>query len=153
MKIRQQRAAHFLITAMFLGSSATLSADNIYKWQDETGKWHFSDRAPDNPAIATKEAALNPINSTATAKTNAELKTVFPEKSQEEIEHGQQKESIERQQKAQLERWCQQQRQRLRAMEGPVVFVDNNGNVIPVSEQQRIARATELSNAIRRRCE
>ncbi|HET6564922.1 MAG TPA: hypothetical protein VFG52_05870, partial [Xanthomonadales bacterium] len=39
----------FNLLALMLASStpATLLADNIYKYQDKDGIWHFTDRAPD----------------------------------------------------------------------------------------------------------
>lgn len=152
MAIKQRHYSHFLITVIFLCLSTAISADSIYKWQDENGKWHFSDKAPDNPAAAVEEAPLNSINSTATAKTNAELKEVFTEESKEEIEHRQQKQAAEDKRQAQLERWCQQQRRRLSTMEGRVAFLDSNGKVMAVSEQERIARAAALKNKIAKTC-
>ena len=37
----------FSITAIFLAFICATAAAGIYKYQDENGKWHFSDKAPD----------------------------------------------------------------------------------------------------------
>jgi murein DD-endopeptidase MepM/ murein hydrolase activator NlpD len=41
-------ARSLLISALVAGLVAPVLADNIYKYQDENGNWHFTDRLPDD---------------------------------------------------------------------------------------------------------
>jgi murein DD-endopeptidase MepM/ murein hydrolase activator NlpD len=48
-----------LLGVLLAGTSATLAAGDLYKWQDEEGLWHFSDRPPSETEQKFDTVAMN----------------------------------------------------------------------------------------------
>ena len=56
-----------------------LSQAAIYRWVDESGKVHFSDKQPENNATAQDiSGQLRPLNNDSSTTETEKLKTVFP---------------------------------------------------------------------------
>ena len=51
-----------------------------------------------------------------------------------------------------LEKYCREAKERLVAISGRVLFVDDNGEAVKVTEQERGVMAKELEKDINERC-
>lgn len=124
-------------------------AQSLYKWQDENGKWHFSDTPPPDAAGVEEITGPGPGNTIEQHGTNQRLKTQFPEMTPEERAHQQRRKKSREEQTATA---CRRARNTLARLEGRVVFLDDAGNPVEVSEEEREARARRLRREIARRC-
>jgi Domain of unknown function (DUF4124) len=146
MKIRS--ASWLWITAILSLAPASVSAESFYKWQDENGKWHFSDKPP--TGTATEAAEIGPVNTSD--NSNEALRNVFPKETAAERHHRQQKAEQQGQMEAQRKLDCRKARQYLSKIEGRVVFLDDEGQPIHTTEDQREAKAQALRQKIARYC-
>lgn len=74
--------AAFLVLLLCL---TPLSQAAIYRWVDESGKVHFSDKQPENNAPTEEiSSELRPLNSDSSATETEKLKAVFQEETPEE---------------------------------------------------------------------
>lgn len=124
----------------------------LYKWKDANGKWHFSDKAPADGNTTVEKAALGETNTTSTRETNEHLKKVFPGETPEEAAHRRQKVVQEKEKQARIDEICRQARKRLDIVRGRVIFLDENGKQVQVSEEERRARAIALEKEIKQYC-
>lgn len=145
-------ACKLVSVLLFLLAAPMVLAEDFYKWQDENGKWHFSDKAPENAPTTVEQGTVSVPNTTNTRQTNKDLKSVFSNETPAEIEHRKQQQAAEENQRAQHNRACQQARKQLKTIEGRVVFLDANGKPVQVSEDERIAKAAALRTQIERYC-
>lgn len=132
--------------------SATCFGQTLYKWKDENGKWRFSDQPPTDASTAVEEAPLREMNSTSTQETNQALQKVFPKETPEEAAHRQQKLAQEKKKQARTDDVCRQARKRLDIIRGRVVFLDDKGKAVQVSEEERHTRAVALEKEIKQYC-
>jgi len=133
--------------------SALNARGDIYRWVDEQGNLHFSDKKPEDQTVAKEiSGELRPLNSdTSTAETD-KLKQVFQGETPEERAY-QQRQRAQQQQQEQVRRQiCQQARNKLSILRGRVVFLDSNGREMEVTEDERQQRANELAEEIRHYC-
>jgi len=130
--------------------SSNIDAQSIYKWQDENGKWQFSDMPPANSDTPVEKSNPNPVNTTT--NTNRALKKVFPSQSAAETRYENQQANTKAQRSAAITQWCNQARKRLSIIEGKVVFLDEQGRALQVTEEEREARALALRKKIRKNC-
>jgi len=128
------------------------NGDTVYKWQDASGKWHFSDTPPGDEAGRATAAPIKTTNTTSTAATNRELKQVFTDELPAEAAHRRQQQQQQDARRAQLDRWCRQARDRLATIRGRVIFIDADGNPLEVTEDEREQRARALQRQIDRTC-
>jgi hypothetical protein len=137
-----------LLTLLSLQSENVIS--QVYKWQDEHGKWHFSDTKPAHSTNSVEQQEIGPVN--RTVNHNKALRDVFPESTPGEEKHRKVTEAQERQRAKEIRLWCLKARKRLKIMEGPVVFLDRNGQQVPTTEAERDAKARKLRAKIDSLC-
>ncbi|WP_299585551.1 DUF4124 domain-containing protein [uncultured Microbulbifer sp.] len=130
--------------------AATAGASELYRWVDADGRVHFSDRPPAEAKAQDISGQLNPINSAEATKNRPSLITSPATTTGREQQKRQQKEQQARQQEQQ--RNCSKARQRLRAINGRVAFIDNNGKEVRYSERERQQMAKKLQREIASRC-
>lgn len=124
----------------------------IYRWVDKNGKVHFTDKkpAPDAENI-TKQ--VKPYN-TDTSSTEIQKLTLMREQEEkerrEQLRREQQALKPEREKQRQI--YCEKQKQRLRNISGYVVFVDDNGRAVPVTEKERQQKVANLKQVIQKTC-
>lgn len=143
------RHLYGLILLASFSFASTQSHSEVYRWVDDQGKVHFGDKAPDNKQA--KEI------STQLQKQNVDYSAPLTQQSLQQLKSRQQALSTESQQQTdpnaeQRDSICRNAKQRLRIIEGPVVFLDDNGEAIEVSEVQRQQRADALENQIKKNC-
>ncbi|GAB2875393.1 DUF4124 domain-containing protein [Microbulbifer echini] len=123
--------------------AATAGASELYRWVDADGRVHFSDRPPAEAKAQDISGQLNPINSAEATKNRPSLITSPATTTGREQQKRQQKEQ---------QRNCSRARQRLRAINGRVAFIDNNGKEVRYSERERQQMAKKLQREIASRC-
>ena len=122
----------------------------IYKWRDADGNLVYSDKPPPDQQQATEiSGQLEPINRDSSHQSLPQLQQTFKGATPEEAALQQQKKQQLAQQRQQQ---CDDLRERLKTIKGRVNFYDRHGNLEPVTEQQRAARAKQLEQQIRKRC-
>ena len=126
---------------------------DAYRWIDEKGNVHFGDRPPDKSAAEDISAQIDQQNvdeSSATTKKLLEQQerrdaAIKTEQNQLDARGGDQGE--------QRRKACKEARRRLKILKGRVVFYDNDGREIEVTEKEREARATSVERQIAARCD
>jgi hypothetical protein len=125
----------------------------IYRWVDEQGNLHFSDKKPEDQAAAKEiSGELRPLNSDTSTAETGKLKQVFQGETPEEKAYQQRQQAQQQQQKKARQQACQQARNKLSILRGRVVFLDSNGRDMEVTEDERQQRANKLAEEIRHYC-
>ncbi|WP_439133136.1 DUF4124 domain-containing protein [Pseudomaricurvus sp.] len=143
-----KRAALLGLLVMLCGS---VSAE-IYQWRDASGKLHFSDKKPKQQAAKDISHTVSDINMDDSAVEREKLERLFKpetpeEKALRQKEAGRQANREEKQQKQ-----CEQARNYLDALKGPVYFVREDGSSYDISETERQQRVAALEGQIKRHC-
>ncbi|MFS1525875.1 DUF4124 domain-containing protein [Microbulbifer sp. 2304DJ12-6] len=127
-----------------------VDAGELYRWVDKDGRVHFSDRPPAKTQAQDISDKLEPINSIDGTRTQRPGESRQPRDT--EREYAQRRQQQQQARQREVERICQQTRQRLNALNGRVAFIDANGREVRYSERERQQMAEKLRNAIARRC-
>jgi len=122
----------------------------IYRWVDENGKTHFSDKPSHKIQSEDISETLEQQNIDYSAdSTSNQVQQHIRHQSARQTEQQQ----IDQQQpKNNNEANCQRARKALRAINGRVIFLDKDGKEIKTTEQERAEKAAKLSAEISRRC-
>ena len=139
------RYVALLVFALF---SVSVSA-GIYRWVDDEGNVHFSDKAPDTEKSEDLTGQLTPINSDSSARETEKMRDLFKGETPEEAHYRKQQEKA---QQARMGKACRDAKARLKKLRGRFYMVDDNGKEIVVSadEQQNMVR--DLEQQIRKYC-
>lgn len=131
-----------------LGVAAPLNAE-LYKWTDENGKIHYSDRKPATQTNAREiSRELTPINIDDSGAQRQALGNVFPKAS----ESRQRLDDKQRKRQDSRSEACENARNYLRKINRRVRFVDKDGEPVKVSEAERKARVVKLQAQIKKNC-
>ena len=147
---RSNPGATAFLLAVLLCTVPAGRGGTVYKWRDDNGKWHFSDKAP--PDRDAEQTDPGRINITEGSRATSELNTAFPRETPEEAAYRERKAAEARHRQDLTESWCNQARQRLETIRGRVIFLDSDGNPVEVTEEEREARAVTLAGRIRENC-
>ncbi|MBL4567835.1 MAG: DUF4124 domain-containing protein [Porticoccus sp.] len=141
-----------LLALGLLIAASTHSVAGIYRWTDAQGKTHFSDQPPEEQVAAEVSNQLSPINQDSSTQEIQKLQQVFQGETPEEKAFQQQQKAQQQQRDQKTNKNCLQAKQKLRTLQGPVYFVDKNGDEITVSEEEREKRAQKLEKQILNYC-
>lgn len=136
-----------LAAALVLSSSVTTA--EIYRWVDDNGRVHFSDRAPDQKAESVAQT-LTPVNITEPEPVQ-EYGELKPKSRAEEQLEQQALEQQRQHAEAELHE-CELARRNLKILSGPVTFVREDGSEFDITEDERAQREADLRHAISRLC-
>ncbi|WP_444943115.1 DUF4124 domain-containing protein [Microbulbifer sp. ZKSA006] len=144
-----------VLGGLLLAVSATAASAEMYRWVDENGRVHFSDRPPADAEAQNVSGELAPINAIGSGSnrqpsSTATVKSGVSRKMDEEYRNRQLREKQQRQEKRQAA--CDDARSNLEAVQGRVVFIDDNGKEVRRSERQRQQIAEKLEREINRYC-
>jgi len=141
-----------LILLASISFVSTSVHSEVYRWVDEQGNIHFGDKAHANTLAQdiTQDTQLKNLDHSAD-RTQQSL---------QQIELRQQAQSTESQQRdtqltnnsAKRKQACRDAKQRLRILQGRVYFVDDKGQEVNVTEQERQQRADALQKQIKQYC-
>ncbi|MDO3388642.1 DUF4124 domain-containing protein [Gilvimarinus sp. SDUM040013] len=123
----------------------------LYRWTDENGKVHFSDRKPNDVVAADQiDQDLKPVNVDESRHETQKLRNVFPDRDDSRQRQAANKKKAEQQRRTDAQ--CSQMREHLRKIKGPVYFVDEEGNEFDISERERKERQKKLEQLIVENC-
>ncbi len=134
----------------FVNISITAKAE-IYQWTDEHGQTHFGDRAP-NASAKDISKQVEQINLTSDL-SSPEMMMRHELQKEAEREEEYNKWNENRQNQPTRAEKCRELKGLLNKVKGRVVFVDENGKDLKVSESERKIRVTELETTIRTHCQ
>lgn len=146
---------HFLpriifIICLSLFSSRTVLAE-IYQWTDDQGHTHFGDRPPQQHKSTEISGQLESINiSKELSSPEMMLKheQIKDQERQGQFDAQQAKQGLDRSQSDA----CREAREMLRKLKGRVVFLDQQGREMKVSEAERKQRARKMETAVSKHC-
>lgn len=127
-------------------SCISLAQADIYRWVDDYGKIHYSDK-PFSKASGKTQVALKPTNIDTSNATQASMALVFPKLSRSEKTYLAQKASA---QHASSVRRCSRAQDTLSMLSGPVTLHDAQGKVIEMTELQRQQKQLQQANKVSR---
>jgi hypothetical protein len=130
--------------------SIQVSHAEIYRWVDENGKTHFSDKPPHKIKSEDISETLQQQNIDYSAgSTSNQVQQHIRHQSAKQTEQQQ----IEQQRPKDNDAAnCLRARQALHAIKGRVIFFDKDGQEIKTTEKNRAEKAAKLSAEINRRC-
>lgn len=143
-------ARYLCAVILYLFSSYTLS--EVYQWTDESGRTHFGDRPPEKTSSENISEKLNKINITGDYSSPELMLRHQKNKDAEAKKRREEWQEKQKNRPSQLEK-CEKARQLLNTITGPVVFVDENGKDLKISEETRKQRANVLKDTIRKHCQ
>lgn len=123
----------FLLAILFCSSSyISVATAEIYKWTDEKGKVHFSDKPPANKNKPVEDISdsVNNMNIDSSQNEQGKLNKIFAKETREEKEMREKhaRDSFTKQQKEKKE-YCEKLKEHLRFIQsGPFYVVDEEGN-------------------------
>ena len=136
-----------LLLIGLLGFSTHATAE-IYRWVDKDGKVHYTDKkpAPDAENI-TKDVSKQNVDSSS--REVARINQMHRE--DEESKRATQQQQAQARAQA-MEAPCTAAKTRLAKIKGRVIFIDDTGRAVTVTEKERQARVAELERDIRNNC-
>lgn len=138
-----------LMIAMCL---STFSNADVYKWVDEQGNIHFGDRPPIKEKATDLSGTLKPLN-ISTDLSNPNMIRNAEQSRNEEINRKAQEQNKQRtSQLTKKQEYCKQAQKRLYDISGPVVFYDEHGKAIDVTEKERKRMEQKLRAEIDKNC-
>ena len=125
-------------------------AAEVYRWVDAEGKTHYSDKKADKHA-ADITAEVSQQNIDTSIEEQRKLQQIFrPENAADRAYYRQQQ--LQQQPDAEMIKHCNEQRKYLNNIKGRVQFIDEQGQMIKVTEKQRQAEVQRVENYIASRC-
>lgn len=123
----------------------------IFQWTDENGQTHFSDRAPHKIQANNISEQLNKINITSDLSSpEMMLRHEQAKDAEREAQYKKQQENYNSQ--TDNSEKCKETKKRLRLIKGRVIFVDEDGKDLKISEETRKKRAIQLESKVRKYC-
>lgn len=133
---------------------AVAGADT-WRWTDKHGNVHFSDKPPEDAKTSSEEVEVKgppPIGQGEEVRAIRERTLRLFEAEAEERRKQQQEQQKEQRKQALRKHQCDRVREQLRVLEGPVKYVDEDGNRYDVSEERVAADRERLKRWIEANC-
>lgn len=142
---------HCLCVLFFLlWSSQTLS--EVYRWTDQNGRTHFGDRPPEQGVAKDISDTLDKINISSDYSTPEMMLRHAQDRDAERQKRLELWQEKQKNTPTQSER-CSKARKQLEIIKGPVVFIDDNGKDLKISEATRKQRVSDLEKLIQKHCQ
>ncbi len=150
---RASRQLCFLFLLAVCASNPGFSYAEVYKWVDEQGNVHFGDRPPQKEKATNLSDSLKPLN-LSTDLSNPGMIRNAEQARQDELNRTRQEQQRKQQiaNSKEYQQYCKEAKRRLRSISGPVVFYDEQGKQVKVTEKEREKREQELRNEIEKKC-
>ena len=131
---------------------STLAMAQTYRWLDEKGNIHFSDKRPSNGKTEDISNQIKRSNIDQSGKTAAaQLQQRKNDRTARQLEQLQENQlhSPHEQQRVEV---CRKARRELSILQGRVIFFDDQNREFKVTEKERIQRAADFENTVRKNC-
>ena len=138
----------------FAACSAVAENQNMYKWTDDQGEVHYSQFAPPGREAEKLKAPASPAHSTGAGENELQQQL----DTQENQDKKQAQEEMDAKKKAQIEeirkKNCEIANKNLDNLQrgGNVRYMNANGEVIRLSEEERQKRIDEANKHIKENC-
>lgn len=151
------RHSAVFVTPLFvtvLGIALSLqAAAEIYRWTDENGRTHFSDKPPRDRQAENISQKVDSVNLDSSGEERKKLNRLFAPETPEEKERRLQRKQAEASERERQQQLCAQAREELRFFrEERFYWVDEQGGASNASEEERQQVVTGLTDAIQRHC-
>jgi len=140
------------LCAVFLYLLTSHALSEVYQWTDKSGRTHFGDRPPEKASSENISERLNQINITSDY-SSPELMLLHQQNKDAEAKKRREAWQEKQKNSPTQDEKCQKARQHLNTITGPVVFVDEHGNDLKISEETRKQRVKILKDTIRKHCQ
>lgn len=124
----------------------------VYQWTDANGRTHFGDRPPEKIDSKDISETLDKINITSDY-SSPELMLRHEQRKDDEREKRLKEWQEKQKSRPSQSEKCAKARQHLKTITGRVVFVDENGKDLKISEESRKQRVQKLDSIIRKYCQ
>lgn len=140
-----------LILAVLLTS--TLVMAQTYRWLDEQGNVHFGDKPPPHQNAEDISGQLKQPNRDQGGSSAAEqLQQRHNDRAARRVERQQSNPRYGPDASSRAEA-CRKARQELSILQGPVIFFDEQGNELKVTEKERAQRAAAFEKTVKTNCD
>ena len=123
----------------------------IYQWTDDKGQTHFSDRAPSKTKSKEISKQVDQINLASDLSSPEMMLRHEQSKDAERQKHYQDWKKQQESSPTKDEK-CKELTKLLEIIQGRVVFVDEQGKDMKISEKLRQQRSKQLEDGIRKHC-
>lgn len=148
MKINKPTCAVGLFSVLLFCSPLTHA--EIYRWVDEHGKTHYSDKKPKtNAEDITLEVKKQNIDTSI--EEQRKLQQIFRAENEADREFYRQQQ-LKNQPSPEHRQHCNEMRNYLNKIDGRVQFIDEDGKVVQVTEAQRRQRVEETQRYLDEHC-
>ena len=124
----------------------------VYKWVDEQGNTHFGDRPPQKEKATDLSGTLKPLNISTDLSNPNMIRNAEQARQDELNQKAQTQHKQAASQSEQKQQYCKQAKKRLYDISGPVVFYDDEGKVVEVTEKERARMEQKLRAEIDKNC-
>lgn len=138
-----------LMIAMCL---STFSNADVYKWVDEQGNIHFGDRPPIKEKATDLSGTLKPLNLSTDLSNPNMIRNAEQSRNQEINRKAQEQHKRKTSHPDKKQEYCKQAKKRLYDISGPVVFYDEHGKAMKVTERERKRMEQKLRAEIDKNC-
>ncbi|MGH1470472.1 MAG: DUF4124 domain-containing protein [Cellvibrionaceae bacterium] len=125
----------------------------IYKWTDEKGKVHFSDKPPENKKAEDITESVKNTNIDASQNEHSKLNKIFAKETEGEKQLRLRKAKEQKKQKVEIEKRCAKAKKDLKFLREKRFFtLDENGKENTMTEKQRNELTSKYSQLIKKNC-
>ncbi len=124
----------------------------VYQWRDENGKLHFSDKKPKRVEVNDISESVTNVNVDESGEERAKMERLFKPETPQERALREQKAAQQAQRKAKNARQCEEARDALEILRGPVYFTREDGSSYDISKEEQAKRVAKLERQIKRNC-
>lgn len=136
-----------IVCIFLLLTISCIASAEVYRWTDKEGKIHFSDNKP-KTAAEDITAKIKKQNIDTSTEEHQKLEALFRKENAADREFAlQQTQPTEEQ----LER-CKKAKKYLNNIDGRVQFIDDQGKMVNVTEEERKSRVIEMQTFIHKNC-
>lgn len=147
------KSATVFVTSLAGLLMAVAAAAEVYRWTDENGRVHFSDKPPRDGQAENISDETRSVNVDTSRAERKKLNQLFAPETPEEKRLRQQGESQSTAQAEKRRVECENARRELRFFrEERFYWVDDEGNAANASEQERQQMIDRLSTVIQQHC-
>lgn len=138
---------------MFFCGLPALAMAEMYKWVDDQGRVHFSDKKPAHAQAQDISESVKQQNiDYGSTKVEQQLQRIERNQAAKQTEQ-QQRTAHQSNQDQERERSCKEARKHLRVIKGRVIFLDDENREVKVTEAERAQKAAELEQQIQKYCQ
>lgn len=139
-----------ILAALF---TSTLAMAQTYRWLDEQGNIHFGDKPPPHQSAEDISGQLKQPNTDQGGSSAAEqLQQRHNDRAARRVEQQQGNPLYSPDAPSRAEA-CKKARQELSILQGPVIFFDEQGKEVKVTEKERAQRAAAFEKTVKKNCD